>query len=177
MWELDYKESWALKNWTVVLKTLESPLDFKEIQPVNTKGNQSWIFIGRTDAKAPILWPHDEESTHWKRPWWWERLKAGSRGDDDRGWDGWMASSTQWMWVGANCGSWCWTGRPGVLQAMGSQRIGHDWAIELNWYSKHHCGMYVCVLKDSFRGIPRGSVVRILLFHCLDQGFYSWLGN
>ena len=67
MWELDYKESWVLKNWcvwTVVLKTLESPLDFKQIQPVNPKGNQSWIFIGRTDAEAetPILWPQDAKN-------------------------------------------------------------------------------------------------------------------
>ena len=83
MWELDYKESWALKNWrfwTVVLeKTLESPLDCKEIQSVHPKGNQSWIFIGRTDVEAetPIIWPPDEKLTHLKWPWCWERLKAG----------------------------------------------------------------------------------------------------
>ena len=96
MWELDYKESWAPKNWcfwTVVLeKTLESPLDCKEIQPVLPKGNQSWVFIGRTDAEAetPILWPPDGKNwLIWKRPWCWKRLKAGGEGDD-RGWDGWM---------------------------------------------------------------------------------------
>ena len=89
MWELDYKESWVPKNWcfrTVVLeKTLESPLDCKDIKPVHPKGNKSWIFIGRTDAEAetPILWPTwCEELTHWKRPWFWERLKAGGEGDD-----------------------------------------------------------------------------------------------
>ena len=104
MWELDYKESWALENWcfwTVVLKkTLESPLDCKQIKPVNPKGNQSWKFIERTDAKAetPVVWPPDAKS--------WligktlmlgkiERLKAGGEGDD-RGWDGWMVSMTQW---------------------------------------------------------------------------------
>ena len=93
MWELDHKGSSAPKNWcfwTMVLeKTLESPLDSKEIKPVNPKGNQSWIFIGSTDAKAetPILWP-PEELTHWKRPWCWQRLKAG-REVCDRGWDGW----------------------------------------------------------------------------------------
>ena len=70
-----------------------------------------------------------EELTHWKRPWCWERLKAGGEGDD-RGWDGWMASPTQWT---SGSGSWWWTGRPGVLQSMGSQRVGHDWATELNW--------------------------------------------
>ena len=81
--ELDHKEGWALKNWcfwTVVLeKTLESPLDSEEIKPLNPKGNQPWIFIGRTDAEveAPIVWPPDAESTHWKRPWCWERLRAG----------------------------------------------------------------------------------------------------
>ena len=93
MWQLDYKESWELKNWcfwTVVLeKTLESPLDCKKIQPVHLKGNQSWIFIGRTDAEAetPTFATWCKELTHWKRPWCWERLKAGGEGDD-RGWDG-----------------------------------------------------------------------------------------
>ena len=72
-----------------------------------------------------------EELTHWKRPWFWERLKVGDEGDD-RGWDGWMASLTQWTWVWVNSGSWWWTGRPGVLRFMGSQRVGHDWATELN---------------------------------------------
>ena len=60
------------------------------------------------------------------------RLRAGGEGDD-RGWDGWMASPTQWTWVWASSGSWWWTGRPGVLQSMGSQRVGHDSATELNW--------------------------------------------
>ena len=94
MWELDYKESWVQKNWcfwTVVLeKTLESPLDCKEIQPVQPKGDCSWVFIGRTDVEAetPILWPPDEKSwLIWKDPDGWERLKAGREGDD-RGWDG-----------------------------------------------------------------------------------------
>ena len=73
-----------------------------------------------------------KELTHLKRPWCWERLKAGGEGDD-RGWDGWMASPTQWTWVWVNSGSWWWTGRPGVLQSMGSQMVGHDWATELNW--------------------------------------------
>ena len=68
----------------------------------------------------------------WKRPWYWERLKVGGEGDN-RGWDGWMASPTQWTWVWVNSGSWWWTGRPSVLQSMGSQRVGHDWATELNW--------------------------------------------
>ena len=74
-----------------------------------------------------------EELTHWKRPWCWERLKVGGEGDN-RGWDGWMAPPTQWTWVWVRSGSWCWTGKPGVLQSMGLQRVGHDWATELNWF-------------------------------------------
>ena len=73
-----------------------------------------------------------KEPTHWKRSWRWERLKAGGEGGD-RGWDGWMASLTQWMWVWASFRSWWWTGKANFLQFMGSQRIGHDWATELNW--------------------------------------------
>ena len=99
MWALDYKESWTPKNWcfwTVVLeKTLESPLDYKDIQPVHPKGDQSWIFIGRTDTEAETLATWCEEVTHLKRPWCWERLKAGGEGND-KGWDGWMASLTRW---------------------------------------------------------------------------------
>ena len=74
-----------------------------------------------------------EEPAHWKRPWCWERLKAGREGDD-RGWDSWMASLTQWTWVWVNSRSWWWTGRLGMLQFMGSQRVGHDWVTELNWW-------------------------------------------
>ena len=139
MWELDCEESWVPKNWcfwTLVLeKTLESPLDCKEIQPVHSKGDQPWDFFGRNDAKAetPVLWPTScEELTHWKRLWCWEGLGAGGKGDD-RGWDGWMASPTRWMWVWVNSGSWWWTGRPGVLWFMGSQRVGNDWATDLIW--------------------------------------------
>ena len=142
MWELDYKESWAPKMWcfwTVVLeKTVESPLDCKGIQPVHPKGNQSWILSGRTDVEAEtlILWLSDVKLTHLKRPWCWERLNAGREGDD-RGWDGWMVSPTRWTWVWVNSGSLWWTGRPGMLQFMGWQRVGHDWATELNLTMKH----------------------------------------
>ena len=73
-----------------------------------------------------------EELTPWRRPWCWEGLGAEGEGDD-RGWDGWMASPTRWTWVWLNSGSWWWTGRPGVLRFMGSQRGGHDWATELHW--------------------------------------------
>ena len=104
MWELDHKEGWVLKNWcfwTVVLeKTLESPLDSKEIKPVNLKGNKPWIFIGRSwSSKTSATWW--EKPTHWKRPWCWERLREGGEGGN-RGWDGWMASLVHWTWVWAN---------------------------------------------------------------------------
>ena len=133
MWELDHKEGRELKNWcfwTVVLeKTLESPLNSKEIKQANPKGNQPWIFIGRTEAEAPILWPPDaknKELTPWKRSWCWERLKAGGEGGD-RGWDGWMESPTQWTWVWANSRRQWRTGKAGMLQSMGLQGVGHDW--------------------------------------------------
>ena len=137
MWELDYKESWVPKNWcfwTVVLKkTLESPLDCKEIQAVHPKGYQSWVFIGRTDVKAetPILWPPDRKADSFEKTLMLERLRAGE--GDNRRWDSWMASPTQWTWVWVGSGSWWWAGRPGMLWFMGSQRVGHDWTTELNW--------------------------------------------
>ena len=127
IWTIKKAECWR----TVVLeKALESPLDCKEIQPVYPRGNQSWIFIGRTDAEAPILWPHDAKNwLFWKRPWYWERLKVGGE-VDDRGWDGWMVSLTR-TWVWASSKSWWWTGKPGVLQCMGSKEL--DTAEWLNW--------------------------------------------
>ena len=137
MWELNYKESWALKNWcfwTVVLeKTLENPLDCKE-------SNQSILKEIRLEysleglmlkLNSNILATWGKELTHWKRPWCWERLKAGEEGAD-REWDGWMASLTQWTWVWLTSRSWWWTGKPRVLQSMGSQSVGHGRATELN---------------------------------------------
>ena len=148
MWELDCEEGWAPKNWcfwTLVLeKTLESPLDCKEIQPVHSE-DQPWDFFGKNDVKAetPVLWPpHTEELTHWKRLWCWEGLGTGGE-RDDRGWDGWMASPTRWTWVWVNSGGWWWTGRPGALWSMGSQRVGHDWVTELDW---NNTLLKLCVL-------------------------------
>ena len=138
MWELNCEEGWVPKNWcfwTVVLeKTLESPLDCKETQPVHSEGDQPWDFFGRNDAKAeaPVLWPPHAKSWLIGKDWCWEGLGAGGEGDN-RGWDGWMASLTRWTWVWVNSRSWWWTGRPGVLWFMGSQRVGHDWGTELNW--------------------------------------------
>ena len=131
----------AFEQW-YCRRLLRVPLEYKEIKPVDLKGNYSWIFIGnglenpmdrgawqaiihgvisvrhnlvtkpfteRTDAEAPILWPPNVM----KRPWCWERLKAGE--GDDRGWDGWMALPTWWTWVWTSSGSWWWTGKPGIL--------------------------------------------------------------
>ena len=107
MWELDYKESWALKNWcfwpVVLEKTLESPLVSKEIKPVNPKGEQPWTFIGRTDADTLMLWLPDAKSQFIGKDPDWERLRTGGEGDD-RGWDGWMASTIQWTWIWAKSG-------------------------------------------------------------------------
>ena len=126
--------SWVTKNWyfwTVVLeRTLENHLDYKEIKPFNPQGNQSWI--GRTDVEAetPILWPPGAKN--------WligEDLMLGKIEDRRRRGrkrvDVWMASPTQWIW--ATSGSWWWTGKPGVLEPSVLQRVGQDWATELNW--------------------------------------------
>ena len=140
MWELDYKESWVPKNWciwTVVLeKTLEKSLGQQE-DPTSQSWGKSILNIHWKDWcwswNSNTLATWCKELTHWKRPWCWERLKAGGEGDN-RGWDGWMASPTQWTWVWVNSGSWWWTGKPGMLQFMGSQRVGHDWTTELMTY-------------------------------------------
>ena len=123
----------------------ESHGDCKEMQPVLPKEDQSWVsFIGSPSLEvlhwkdwcwywnSSTLATWGKELTHLKRPWCWERLGAGGEGDD-RGWEGWMASPTRWTWVGVNSRSWWWTGRPCMLQFMGSKRVGHNWATELNW--------------------------------------------
>ena len=106
---------------------IESPLDNKEVKPVNPKGNQCWMFIGKTDAdswSSNVLATWCKETTHWKRSWCWERLKAEGEGGD-RGWVGWMASLIQWTWVWANSGRWWRTGKPGVLQSV--HRFAKSW--------------------------------------------------
>ena len=139
MSELDYKESWAPKNWcswTVVLEmTLENPLDCKEIKPFNSKGNQSWIFLGRTDAEAetPILWPPD--ANNWltgKDPDAgkdWRQEEKGTTEDEMVGWHHWLNGHE-------------FEKAPGVGDGQGSlvcrsprgHRVGHNWVTELNWY-------------------------------------------
>ena len=138
MWELDYKESWAQKNgyfWTVVLeKSLESPLDCKEIQPVHPKGDQSWVFIGRTDTEAetPILWPPHEKrwliGKDFDAGRDWGQEEKGTTEDEMTGWHHWLDGHESEWTPGdgdgqgglACCDSW-------------GRRVGHDWATELNW--------------------------------------------
>ena len=99
-----------------------------------------------------------KELTHWKRPWYWERLMLGEEGDN-RGWDGWMASPTQWTWVWVDSGNWWWTGRPGVLRFMGWQRVGHDWVTEMNWTELKKSKIKLINIRDQIYGYQRWSVV------------------
>ena len=166
MWVLDCKESWVPKNWcfwTVVLeKTLESPLDCKEFKPIHPEGVfivlsvhwKGWCWSWNSNTLATWC----EELTHLKRPWCWERLKAGGEGDD-RVWDHLMVSPTWWTWVWVSSRSWWWTGRPGVLQSMGSQRVGHDWATELN--SLFMCHLHTLCTFPQGPSFPKGSVLVI----------------
>ena len=133
--ELDHKEASAPKNWcfwTVVLeKNLLSSLDYKEIKPVNPKGNQSWIFTGRTDAEAeaPILWPPDAKN--WllgKDPDAGQDWRQEEKGTTEDEMTGWHHRLSGWVW--ANSGSWWWTGKPGVLQSIELQRVGNNWVTE-----------------------------------------------
>ena len=134
MWELGYKESWALKNWcfwTVLEKTLESPLDCKEFQPAHPKGNQSWIFIGRTDVEAEtsIIWLPDVKNWLIWKTMMLGKIEGGKRREQQRmRWLDGIAASMGLSLSKLRC--WWWTGRPGMLQCMGSQR---DTTERLNW--------------------------------------------
>ena len=131
------KKGWALKSWffqTMVLeKTLESPLDCKEIKLLNSKGNQPWIFIGRTDAEAeaPLLWPPDVKSQLTGKDPDAGKDWRQEKGTTENGMAGWHH---QWMWVWVSSGRWWRTGKPGVVQFMGSQRVRHNWATEQQQY-------------------------------------------
>ena len=145
MWELDHKESWAPKNWcswTVMLeKTLESPLDWRWynqsiLMEINSEYSLEGLMLKlKRQHLGLLMW----EQTYWKRPWCWEGLGAGGKGDD-RGWDGSMASLTQLTWVCASSRRWGRTGKPQVLQSMGLQRVGHAWG----WttYRKPTCATF-----------------------------------
>ena len=160
MSELDHKEGWIPKNccfWTVVLeKTLESPLDCKEIKPVKPKGNQSWICIGRTDAEAEalILWPPDAKNWLIGKTLMLERIEGRRRrGQQDEmvGWHHWLNGR-----VWASSGSWWWTEKPGMLQSMESQRAGHDLATELtDWTVAHQAPLPMKFSRQEYwSGLP-----------------------
>ena len=126
-WRINAFELWCWRRllrvpWTA-RRSNQSIL--KEISPECSLEDWCWSWNSNTLA----TW--FEGLTHWKRPWCWERLNVGE--GDDRGWNGWMASLTWWTWVWASSRSWWWTGKPGVLQSMVLQRVGHDWVTELNW--------------------------------------------
>ena len=125
-WRIDAFELWYWRRLLRVPWTARrlSQAILKEISP----GCSLEGLMLKLKLQSLATWC--KELTHWKRPWFWERLKAGEEGYD-RGWDGWMASSTRWSL--SKLGSWWWTGKPGMLQSMGSQRVRHDWATELNW--------------------------------------------
>ena len=135
---IDAFELWCWRRLLRVPWTARRPNQaiLKEISPEYSLEDGCWSWNSNTLA----TWC--KQLTHLKRPWCWERLKAGGEGYH-RGQDGWMASPTQWTWVWVNSGSWWWTGRPGVLQSMGSQRVRHDWATEVNWTESE----FICSLS------------------------------
>ena len=145
MWDLHYKESWAPKNWcfwTVVLeKTLESSLDYKEIQPVHLKEISPEYSLEGLMMKMQLQYFGYlmQRTDSFEKTLMLGKIEGCRRRGRQR-MSGWMASQTQWTWVWVNSGSWLWTGRPGVIQSMGLQRVGHDW---VNWTE----------LKEEVRGL------------------------
>ena len=142
-WRIDVFELWCLRRLLRVLWTMKrSHLSFlNKISP-------EYSFSFSWNSNTLTTWC--KEPTHWKRPWCWERLKEGGEGGN-RGWDGWMASLTQWTWVWASSRSWWWTGKPVMLKFMGLQRVRHDWATELNWWISGWC-IFKCHLCLDFPG-------------------------
>ena len=178
--ESSYKEGWEPKTWcfwTVVLeKTLQSPLDCREIQPVHPKGDQSWVFIGRTDAEASILWPPDAKR--------WLIRKDPDAGKDwrqERGWlrmRCWMESLTQWTWGSASSGRWWRTGKLGVLQSMGLQswtRLS-DWTTtmrEVIWF--YLCLVWFYGSAGLMEWLGKYSFCFYFLSKLLDNCYYFFL--
>ena len=127
-WRIDAFELWCWRRLLRVPCTAR-----RSSQSILKKISPDYSLEGpMLKLKLQYLATWCEELTHWKKPWYWESLKVGGKGDDG-GWDGWMASLTQWKWVWVNSGSLWWLGNPGLLQSMRSQRVGHNWVTELNW--------------------------------------------
>ena len=173
MWELDHKESWVLKNWcfwTVVLeKTLESPLDCREIHPVHAKVISSVLNMHWNDWcwswNCNTLATSCEELTYWKGPWCWEGLGAGGEGDD-RGWDGWMTSPPQWTWVWVN--SWVGDRQGGLVCCSPWGRKESDMTEWLNW---------LCHKEQTWPHIEYVPLALTFMLHCLclvTQALHLW---
>ena len=142
---LKQRRSLTMEIWALLLSTSQRHLLNSSASEISDKWSiglsqrksvlnihwKDWCWSWNSNTLATWC----EELTHWKGPWCWERLKAGGEGGD-RGWDEWRASRTQWTWVWVNSRSWWWTGKPGMLQSMGLQRVRQDWATELSWTDK-----------------------------------------
>ena len=181
MWELDFKESWAPKNWcfwtVVLLKTLESPLDCKIssqsiLKMISPECSLEGLML---KLKLQYLATWCEELTYLKRPWCWERLKAEGEGDDS-GWDGWIASPTQWTWVWVNSRSWWWTEawHAAVHGVIKSRTWLSDWT-ELNWDDEYQG------TRQSFRNHfivwnNRLSSIFTILFPATQSHSFHWVG-
>ena len=168
MWELDHKEGWVPKNWcfwTVVLeKTLESPLDCKEIQPVNPKGNPLWIFTEGLMLKLQYFGHLMRRDKSLEKPLMLGKIEAGGE-EGKREWDGWMLSLTQWIWVWANPGKWWRTGKPGVLQPMVLQTLRQDLATEKQTIEETTYLNYLNykwnILKSTFQYVQQKTILRL----------------
>ena len=149
-------ESWTVKKAVCWRRLLRVPWTARRPNQSILKDISPGISLEgmKLKLKLQYLATSCKELTHWKRLWCWEGLGTGGE-EDDRGWDGWMASPTRWTWVWVNSGSWWWTGRSGVLWFMGSQRVRHDWVTELNW--TEHTGMswYSNGKPDDFRKVNK----------------------
>ena len=169
-WRIDAFELWCWRRLLRVPWTARTSNQFilKEINPEYSLGNWCWSWNSNTLA----TWC--KELTHLKRPWCWEILKVGGEGND-RGWNGWMALLTWWTWMWASSGSWWWTGKPGVLQSMGSQRVGHNWVTKLNWtefsdLNLHARCVVMCVCGGGVGVWVGGCVcVHAKAFDCVDH--------
>ena len=147
MWELDNKKGWVPKNWcfwaVVLEKTLKTPLDWKEISPEYSL--ERLILKLKLQYFGHLMWTTDSQE---------KTLMLGNiegrGGGYNRGWDGWMTSSTQWLWVGKSSGSWWWSGRPCLLQSMGWQKVGHDWVTELIWTDPNWIEKLICEPASQF---------------------------
>ena len=179
MWELDYKESWVLKNWcfqTVVSeKTLESPLDCRRSKQSILKEISPGCSLEGLMLKLKLLnFGHLMlRADSFEKTWCWERLRARWEGDE-RGWDGWMASTTQCTWVSVDSGSWWWTGRPGLLRFMGLQRVGHNWATELNWTECWSLTASTFRISNSSGGIPSPPLALFIVMLIVNWNIIIW---